>query len=176
MFPNASKKAGRVYPMEEKGPESWACCHPMVSKCHLSILTVLCLSPFWSKYARIVANPAYSPWAPLQRQEEKDQSFGFLASIYSFNIYWALDTCSAAHKNSHIPRHWGKLIWDLCMSWKVSNNQNSFPSGTDTHPLLPKDGPFSSGQCIDKTFFYYGKFQILPKQGENIRNHHVPIT
>lgn len=39
------------------------------------MLTVLCVSPFASKQARIEASPAYSPWAPLQRHEEKGQSF-----------------------------------------------------------------------------------------------------
>lgn len=51
----------------------------------LPMLTVLCLSPFWSKYALIVASPAYSPWAPLQRQDEKSQGCDFHCSFIRHN-------------------------------------------------------------------------------------------
>lgn len=40
--------------------------HPTPAVSKRFILTVLCVSPFASKQARIEASPAYSPWAPLQ--------------------------------------------------------------------------------------------------------------
>lgn len=123
-----------------------------------------------------MASPAYSPWAPLQRQEEKDQGFGPFC-LHLFTQYSHTAVCSPTWDPKSLPDTMESHSW-----WSLHKSTGLEPYPVCTvklPPTLTQRGAFQPlfrTMNLKKSFLLWKISKLCKNREKNIRNCHIPVT